>query len=66
MATESKRSTVYRDGDPLILGLLARLAPTDSCDFLPDLPAETLLSLLSRYHRRPMLVGFPEPVAERT
>ncbi len=66
MATESERSTAHRDGDALILGLVARLAPAGSCDFLPDLPGETLLSVLSRYQRRPMRVGFPEPVAERT
>ncbi|POX52004.1 hypothetical protein C3489_18820 [Streptomyces sp. Ru71] len=65
MATESNSSTVHRDEDPLITGLLARLAPQGRCDFLPDLPGRELLSLLSRYHRRPTRVGFPEPVAER-
>jgi hypothetical protein len=42
------------------MGLLARLAPAGRCDFLPDLPGEKLLALLSGYHRRPVRVGFPE------
>jgi hypothetical protein len=66
MATETKRSTAYRDGDPLIRGLLARLGPAGGGDFLPDLPGRKLLALLGRYHRRPVRVGFPEPAAERT
>ncbi|MFG2603381.1 hypothetical protein ACGFT2_07520 [Streptomyces sp. NPDC048514] len=65
MATETKRSTAYRDGDTLIMGLLARLAPAGGCDFLPDLPGRRLLTLVGRYHRRPVQVGFPEPAAER-
>ncbi|WP_225840502.1 hypothetical protein [Streptomyces sp. NK08204] len=66
MATESKCSTVQRDGDSLILGLLARLTPTGGGDFLPDLPGRKLLTLVSCYHRRPTRVGFPEPAAEWT
>jgi hypothetical protein len=66
MATETKRSTASRDGDTLIMGLLARLAPTGGCDFLPDLPGQKLLALVGHYHRRPVRVGFPEPAAERT
>ncbi|MGW0771352.1 hypothetical protein [Streptomyces sp. NPDC002676] len=66
MATESKGSTAHCDAGPLIQGLLARLDSTGECDFLPDLPGEKLLSLLSCYHRRPMRVGFPEPATERT
>lgn len=65
MATETMRSTAYRDGDPLIMGLLARLGPAGGCDFLPDLPARKLLALLGAYHRRPVRAGFPEPAAER-
>lgn len=60
MATESESSAAHHGGDPLLMGLLARLAPAGRCDFLPDLPGEKLLALLSGYHRRPVRVGFPE------
>lgn len=65
MATESESSAVQRGKDPLIMGLLARLAPTGRCDFLPDLPGKLLLAVVSGYHRRPMWVGLADSATER-
>lgn len=65
MATESESSAVQRAGDPLIMGLLARLAPTGRCDFLPDLPGKLLLAVVSGYHRHPTRVGLTDFTAAR-
>ncbi|MFI1098743.1 hypothetical protein [Streptomyces sp. NPDC020917] len=65
MATEAEPQAVGRDGDRLLLALLARLATTGGRDFLPDVPSSMLVTVVSCYHRRQTRVGFPETAAER-
>ncbi|MFF4020795.1 hypothetical protein [Streptomyces sp. NPDC001843] len=63
METEPVRPVPAPGVDPLIQGLLCRLAGVGGGDFLPDVPDAELLSVFSAYHRRSCRAGLIQATA---